>query len=160
MTDLLIEGTLDRDAYQQRRDAILLRRQQLKESLEGESETWWEGVRRRFETANTASQGYISAVPEEKREILSEIGSKLSAAGKDLIFTMRFPYAQLVEWRQTLIGGPRQASVRKDGAIHCVAEIGGADRTALKAATSQNRRKELRRFLQSLPSRLTDLRAP
>jgi len=99
LTDLLLDGTIDRDTYQERKKALLWRKRELEEIRSRDSHlSFWSGIRADIERANAASNLFQMADPDEKREILKSLTSNLVAREKELVFPMRSPFAEVRQW--------------------------------------------------------------
>ena len=98
-TDALIEGIIDKETFAARKTELLLQKRDLTDQLaEGGGVTFWQDVAERFERAFTAYLGYESGSDAEKREIVEMVGSDVVVHGKEPVFALRFPYADLREW--------------------------------------------------------------
>jgi hypothetical protein len=72
----------------------------------GEPSGFWEDVLGEFGRGTVALQSYISAIGDEKSELLKSIGSDFIATRKTLVFPMVFPFVEIREWRITTYGDP------------------------------------------------------
>lgn len=113
LTDAMVDGLIDSDAFNDRKTSLLAERLRLNQSLlDHEPGRFWTNVLERFEHATMAQQSYISATNAEKREILLSLGSNMVAHGKNLDFSIDFPFSELLKWREHANGGPSRAQVR------------------------------------------------
>ena len=113
LTDAMIDGAIDKTAYNERRTKLLMERRDLRERVaNAEGKRFWETVLKKFERGNVAQQGYIDAIGDEKTELLKSIGSNLVATGKSLEFPMDFPFLDIRNWKFSHDGGPAHAQVR------------------------------------------------
>lgn len=113
LTDAYLDGSIDKDAYSERRTSLLMERTGLRERQANDrEEPFWETVLRRFERGNVALQGYLAAKDTEKRELLKSIGSNYVADGKSLEFPMAFPFEIIRNWSAEQCGEPYRHQVR------------------------------------------------
>ena len=113
LTDAMIDGLIDKEAFNERKASLIVQRQRLQEAQAANSPVpFWASVLERFEHGNAALQSYISGSNAEKREVLISVGSNMLAHGKNLDFTMAFPFSELLNWRAHVNGGPPHAQVR------------------------------------------------
>lgn len=113
LTDAMVDGLIDKDAFNHRKASLIEERQRLNERRQaGDPAVFWTRMAERFERANTALQNYLSATDAEKRELLISLGSNLFANGKDVDFSMESPFSDIQKWRAHINGGPAHARVR------------------------------------------------
>jgi hypothetical protein len=113
LTDVLIDGTIDKSTYDERKADLLSKGQALKEKLENDTEmTYWQDVAEKFELANTAYLSYLSANDEEKRNIVKLVSSDFSVEGKEPVLSMFFPFDEIRNWSISTYGAPYQGAVR------------------------------------------------
>lgn len=85
LTDALLDGVIDKEAFEARRSGLLAERRTLRELIEAPpEEPFSERVLRNLELARTAYLGFDLALPAEKREIVQSVTSNLLAHGKNL----------------------------------------------------------------------------
>jgi site-specific DNA recombinase len=78
LTDALLDGTIDKDIYDERKKLLIGQRLTLQESLQSKDKlTFWKSVAERFELGFVALQSYIIGNDDEKREIVKIISSNL-----------------------------------------------------------------------------------
>jgi site-specific DNA recombinase len=99
LADAMLDGSIDREMYDGRREALLTRRIELRQALEKDpNSTSAEDVAKRFELAFVALQGYEMGSDDEKRNLLEVLGSNFVADGKKLTFPLYSPFAELRNW--------------------------------------------------------------
>ncbi|MGC4044737.1 MAG: recombinase family protein [Armatimonas sp.] len=87
LTDLLLEGRIDEEDYDQRRVALIEEGQRLTASLErhmDRSNHWMEDIEGAFSFCRSIKQRFDDGTPEEKRAILEIVGSNRRIQGKKL----------------------------------------------------------------------------
>lgn len=120
LTDVFVDGALDRETFEHRKTALLNERRALRDELESPPrEPFRESVIKFLGRGNTASKLYGSAFPEEKRSIVKELTSDLRAHGKDLEITMRNAFQAVAEWRISRCGAPHRGGPRTTGSDVC-----------------------------------------
>ena len=98
LTDALLDGTIDRTTYSDRKNALVIEQKQVEDSMATLSETMRtlpDRACEMFELASTAWDISKMGNPDEKRELLKIISSNLKAEGKTLYMTMASPYSEL-----------------------------------------------------------------
>lgn len=130
LTDAVLDGTIDKSTYYERRGRLIGQRVELLERRKGAGSTTWQTVSERFELGLTALQGYEIGNDDEKREVLKSVSSNLVARQKQVVFPMLSPFSDIRTWSISTYGLTRQ----------------GAARTT----TRDNRKRKLRRFVRSL----------
>jgi DNA invertase Pin-like site-specific DNA recombinase len=113
LTDLLIDGTIDKVEHNERREKLLMTRQALLAALN--STDMVHPLLRafeRFEHDNTALLLYETSLDDEKREMLRIVGSDIVADTKGPIFTPRSPYYEIVNGDQFYECGHYRDEVR------------------------------------------------
>ena len=113
LTDALIEGLLDKPAYEERKTALLMERREAEEQLAmaktGQAATEVEKI---LEFAKSAYSLYVSQSPEEKRELVQIVTSNGVFDGKTLDFPWKFPYGEIANRWQIADGGPKRNTCR------------------------------------------------
>lgn len=113
LTDALVDGLIDKAAYESRRAALLARQLELQQQAgAGQDSTFWKDVLKLFELGFVAYLGYECGNDDEKREVLKSAGSNLIADGKKLVFPMSFPFEELREWSLSSRCAEHQGAVR------------------------------------------------
>jgi hypothetical protein len=114
LTDALLDGLIDRDAYNTRRRALLVDRQRLSEALAARADPAWrrQAVLDLFERAEMAPQLYRNAEGDEKRELLSELTSNRSVTGKNIVVEPNFPFFRTQSAAKCTQSGVSRSDVR------------------------------------------------
>lgn len=113
LTDMLIDETFDKATYDERKTAILGKRQALSEKLGNDAElTYWQRVAEKFGQAETAYLSYISANNDEKRDIVKLVSSDFSIQAKQPVLSMLFPFDEIKNWSISTYGAQHQGAVR------------------------------------------------
>lgn len=112
LTDALLDGLLEKDAYLQRKNLLVSEEQGFKEelkTLDDDQDQITKRIEQFLELANSAYTSYKLADYDEKRELVRIITSNLAVNGNSLLFELNMPF-QLVVDRQKLSGGGAQRS--------------------------------------------------
>ena len=113
LTDLLIDLSIDKATYNERKAELLGRKRTLQDRLENDQDsTFWQIVAERFELGLDAYTGYLTGIEAEKRESVQIVSSNLLACGKELIFPMVFPFDEIRKWSKSTNGAPYRGAVR------------------------------------------------
>ena len=102
LTDVFLDGSIDRDVFGERKAGLLLEERGLKEKLDNLGQKDGNALVRleRFlELAKSASVLYKQALPEEKRDLLRKLTSNLRVAGKNVDVELTIP-ARLIANRE------------------------------------------------------------
>lgn len=115
LTDALVDGALDKEAFNERKACLLADRAKLTSQRQAAAAApFWKRTLERFELWNTANIGYSAATAAEKREMLLGLGSNFIARGKELVFVSHFPIADALHWQGVLDGAPSRCHIRID----------------------------------------------
>src|SRR5579863_1230654 len=113
LTDLLIDLSIDKSTYNERKADLLPRKRGLQDKLENdEDSTFWKIVAERFELGLDAYSGYLSGNETEKRDAVKMVSSNLIADGKQPVFPMLFPFDEIRNWSKSTNGVPYRGAVR------------------------------------------------
>lgn len=113
LTDALIDGTIDKSTYEERKCDLLGRRKTLQDRLQsGEDSTFWRDVLQKFELGLTAYSSYFRGNDAEKRETVQLVSSNLLVRGKEPYFTMHFPFEEIRNWSKSSSCEPDGNAVR------------------------------------------------
>lgn len=127
LTDAYIDQLIDRDAFEQRKEALLLERAETEDQirqLEADETESVDRLEQFLELAGTASRLYKSALGHEKRELLKSITSNLCVDGKTLVIVYRLPFQTIANRFQTLNGDPyRDVPRTVDALIQGLSEV-------------------------------------
>lgn len=97
LTDALLEGLIDKETYDERKERLLAQRLELR-AKSGTDLTTWKTIAEWFELGLTALHLYETRLAAEKRDILKSVGSNLIAHGKNVEFPLLFPFAEFRKW--------------------------------------------------------------
>ena len=112
LTDALIDGLLDREAFEARKSALLLDIARLEERLREGLDATTADQEKMFELASSLILSYDSADDAHKREIIEITTSNFSVSGKELAITLSEPFLTLSNRHAVSAGGPQRARVR------------------------------------------------
>lgn len=120
LTDAFIEGTIDKELFDSRKESLLMRRRGMMDRLEGPPAalTIADKVAAYFELENMALQQYDSGNYFERRMVVENLTSNFSAQGKNIDFTLKSPFQEIVNWRKSIAGGPLRDDLRTFAAEH------------------------------------------
>lgn len=107
LTDLLVEGTLDKELFGKRKQALLEERRSLMDEREAlsHSDIPVNAALKNLELANAAYLSYKNGNPTEKRDLVESMASNFEVHGKNIVFKLKSPLEELANWRKTLNGG-------------------------------------------------------
>ena len=115
LADILIDGTIEKNLFAGRQNALLLEQAKMKEKLaeaEGDSMRAVETLEKTVELAKSPSALYKAASTEEKRELLKTLLSNLTVSGKNVEVTLALPFRIISERQKTSDGGPNRGTCR------------------------------------------------
>lgn len=107
LTDALIDGTIDKRLFDDRKSALVIEEQTAKESvsmLEGGSAAGLNRLEKFLELIESAPIAYQYANSDEKRELLGNLTSNFRVSGKNVVVELK-PAAQLVADRANSSNG-------------------------------------------------------
>ncbi|MGA2434699.1 MAG: recombinase family protein [Bryobacteraceae bacterium] len=115
LTDAYIDRLIDRDAFEQRKTALLAERRQLQDSLT----QWQHGTRNLadelqqiLERANTAYLAYLEGTVPDKRDLVDTITSDRLLNGKQLEVMLNLPFNAIANRTECADGSPRRDTHR------------------------------------------------
>ena len=118
LTDAVLDGLIDKDAYEERKAVLLSERRGLLDELERPPEgTRADRLLEKFERGNAAYLGVISAMTDEVRDSLEKTTSNLRVEGKYLVIKPRFPFGEIAKRRLFNLGAAYRDVLRTDGSI-------------------------------------------
>jgi DNA invertase Pin-like site-specific DNA recombinase len=112
LTDALIDGALDKAAFDARRSALLREQRAYRERVEAPSQSVGEQIVEKFERAMTAQLRPETLSSEQLRTSLASVGSNLVLRGNELALTLQFPFDLVAQWRVSSECGRRMNDVR------------------------------------------------
>lgn len=100
LTDALLDGTIEKDAYEGRKAALLTEKRRLLERAAASDEApLADSILKKLELGSTAYLRHTSALDGEKRAALLEVSSNLVVRRKNIAVRLQFPFDQVAEWR-------------------------------------------------------------
>lgn len=109
LTDLLIDGLIDRDVFEIKKNALLERKLSVRDKLKANDENaGWiaEKVRETLELAKRASTSYEIADCIDKRRLVIQTTSNRIVTGKNVSTELQFPFAAIANRHLVSIGDP------------------------------------------------------
>jgi DNA invertase Pin-like site-specific DNA recombinase len=116
LTDLLVDGTIDKSVFGERRGVLLLEQARIKERLaeiERNPATALAALEKTVELAKSPSVLYKSASLERKRELLKTLLSNLTLSGKKIEITLALPFRLIAERQEISDGRAAGSRTRK-----------------------------------------------
>lgn len=102
LTDALIDGLINKELFEHRKAEVLLRRRELLDQLaSGPPESRTAKVMRQLELAYTAQVSYETGISTEKRALVEATMSNFVASGRNPAITLKSPFQDLLEWRNS-----------------------------------------------------------
>jgi site-specific DNA recombinase len=115
LTDLLIEGTIDKSLFEDKQRSLLLEQVRIKEKLTETRNGSFAAVDRvegTVELAKSPSLLYKTASAEQKRELLKALLSNLAVSEKNVEITLALPFRIIAEREKPLFGRPYRGTCR------------------------------------------------
>lgn len=114
LTDALLDGLIDRETFESRKETILKDRSDIRFRLEAPTSTLSvaDRVARYLELLNTAHLGYESDLQSEKRRVMEDVTERFLVLGKEPVFTLKSPFQEVVNWRVLQNCGPYRTNPR------------------------------------------------
>lgn len=114
LTDAYIDQVIDRDSFEARKRGLLGEQRALSDRIEALTADDLPRARafKKLELGNAAYMGYISGDLFEKRNVLYQITSNLSANGNNPAIRLKSPYQEIADWRESQNGAPRRGTPR------------------------------------------------
>jgi site-specific DNA recombinase len=115
LTDLLVDGTIDKAAFGERRDSLVLEQARIKERLteiERDPASAVATIEKTVELAKSPSLLYKAASLEKRRELLKILLSDLAVSGKNVELTLALPFRLIAERQKMIDGGPYRGTCR------------------------------------------------
>jgi len=115
LTDAYLEGLVEKESFGQKKTALQLERndaeRQITEIMQGNgpSISRYEKI---VELIKTAYPLYKCGLFEEKRDVINKVMSNRQASEKALVFTLRFPFSEIVKRNGGAFGGARRGASR------------------------------------------------
>lgn len=115
LTDVYLDGQIDKDAYQERRAALLLEKQDARDrfaSLSTGTSRRQASIEKCLELARSPETLYENATDEEKRRILSVVTSNRAVSGKNVEISVAEPFLFLAKVRESTSCAPTSSGTR------------------------------------------------
>jgi hypothetical protein len=115
LTDLLVDGTIDKAAFAERREALLLEEAGIKEKLaeiDRDPTSALATLEKTVELAKSPSIMYKTASVEKKRELLKTLLSNLTVSEKNIEITLALPFRLIAERQKIPEGRPYRGTCR------------------------------------------------
>lgn len=114
LTDVLIDGAIDKDAYETKKVELLRERRHLLDNREnlGREPSFSDTILKNLELTETAYLRYKNGIDAEKRDLVVEVTSNLSGAGNKPAITLKSPFQEVVNWRVSKTGAPYRDEFR------------------------------------------------
>ncbi len=114
LTDLLVDGAIDKTAYDERRSALIGDQKIAEQAVAtiGQHPTRREELQEMFELANSAYLLIKWGNREERRNILSQASSNFLGEGNQPLITLRNPLNALLQYRKSIECEPRRGNAR------------------------------------------------
>jgi site-specific DNA recombinase len=127
LVDAYLEGALDRDTFEERKNALILEKRGLEEKLQDQKESKTsERLSQILELAFTASLSHIQATDDESRAHLEMLTSNRTVNGKNVIVELSFPFCFLSFGKEMQSGDPLHLTSRSETILPQAASL---DRT-------------------------------
>jgi site-specific DNA recombinase len=120
LTDAFLDGTIERELFENRKNALLLQEREVKEKLcgleygNGNALTRLEEF---LELVNRSDFLYENALPEEKRDLLKKLTSNLKAIEKNVTVELKSEAQLLFQRSKTTYGAPYKGVPRTLDAV-------------------------------------------
>jgi site-specific DNA recombinase len=115
LTDVYLDGTIEKDIFEQRKTALLMERREIEDQIQDlrdGSPLLGQRIDRLLELLKSAYSLYFSGLPEERREAILDVCSNRTLCEKRLDITLAVPFNQVVDCRKNTSGGPPRANAR------------------------------------------------
>lgn len=126
LTDCYVEGGLDKETFEQRKEKLLIdsRTQQAAErGVSLEKDKIFRRVRKFLELGKNLKKSYENGILDEQRELIEIVTSNLVVEGKNLMIVMQSPFLELAERYFFSFGAPERDASRKEHTIFVYSNI-------------------------------------
>jgi site-specific DNA recombinase len=120
LTDLLLDGSLEKRAFEEKQKTLVWDEAQLRQklaALESGNDGALEEIERTVELAKNASLLYKKANPQRKRELLRTLLSNLTVLGKNIDVELTIPFRVIADREKASYGRPYRGTCRTLGNI-------------------------------------------
>lgn len=115
LTDVFLDGALERELFDERKAALLVERREVEEKLKGtdaNNRPLADRLAEIFELSKSAWLSYKSANDEEKRELVETLTSNRIVDGKNVLIELRNPFRIIADREGVTGGSPNRDGVR------------------------------------------------
>jgi hypothetical protein len=115
LTDLLVDGTIDKAVFDERRERLVLEQARIRErqaEIERDPASFVREIEKTVGLAKSPSLQYKTAPLEKKREMLKSLLSDFAASGKNVDITLALPFRLIAEREKLSEGGPCRGTCR------------------------------------------------
>ncbi len=115
LTDAYLDGVLDKEIFLEKKNDLVMEEKEIKEKLtllNTENEEAIARVKKFLELANSAYYSYSLATPGKKRDLVKIVTSNRSVSGKNVYFTLQYPFQIAANRRNTIDGDPQRTVPR------------------------------------------------
>lgn len=115
LTDAYVDGMIDKDAYQERREQLageIAAMKRSEEALTAGPEPVLNAVQEFLERAKSLNVSYEMGIPTEKREIVETATSNRLVSRKNLAVELQSPFREVAEYSNFQYGGPNRDELR------------------------------------------------
>ncbi len=109
LTDAYIDGVVEKDLFQQRKEALIVEQKGIEETLhvsDQESQSVPDRLSEFLELAGSAYLQYKLGLPEQKRDLVKNVTSNRQVDGKKVDITFSFPFSEIAKRFENANGGP------------------------------------------------------
>jgi site-specific DNA recombinase len=113
LTDAYLDGTIDKEAYLEKKSSLFIERKGLEEEYQrvGTANSS-DIVIKYLELLISLKDSYEKGSPEEKRSLIKTITSNFSASGKDVVVELKSPFREIANLTSVQSGGPFRSAPR------------------------------------------------
>jgi site-specific DNA recombinase len=98
LTDALLDSLIDKETFEQKKEKILFEIQDINErraKISGEKDNIFKKAKNYIELAKSLTKSYLNGNTEDKRDLLKIITSNFTINKKNLMFTIKSPFAEI-----------------------------------------------------------------
>lgn len=110
LVDAYLDGILEKEEFQKRKESLLFEMKKLEEqknSIEASDNVIFDKIRNFVELCKSPLKTYVSAIQEEKRELVEIISSNLTIDGRKALFSTVSPFYELANRDILSLGDPK-----------------------------------------------------
>ena len=109
LTDAYLDGEIDKDIFQRRKESLLAEKAELEETAKQPANhdgSPHDAIANTLELASSALNNYRMGTPDEKRELLKIVCSNRTVSGKNVAVELSQPFHQLANRPAVSLGDP------------------------------------------------------